>query len=155
MYPWTHFIYGLIFALIGIKVGLIDFNLAVFLVLFTLFVDLDHLINYFINKKSWNLFKAWNYYHEKKDINPERIFHSFFFVEIVLLLSIILYFINAGWSYVLFAGYIIHRVLDYLNEYLNLKIKYKKIKIKGLKIRVYAYEIVLDIIGLIVLVMLI
>lgn len=154
MYPWTHLIYGLIAGLIGLELGLININLAVVLVLISVFVDIDHLIFYYSRKKSWNVFKAWDYCVASKDMFPLPIFHRFWFVVLVLLLGIVLYFFNTGWSYVLLSGYFVHYVLDQINLCLLGKYKYNPLKIFGLNIRVYGYELILDIVGLVVIVVL-
>jgi len=150
MYPWTHLIYGLIFSLIGLEFGL-DFNLAVVLVLITVLLDIDHLVFYYSKKKSWNVFKAWNYCSASTDIINQPIFHKSLAALLVLLLGGVLYFFNTGWSYVLLAGYFVHYVLDKINLCLLGKYKYNPVRILGLNIRVYAYELILDIIGLVVI----
>ncbi len=155
MYPHTHFIFGLIFALIGLKLNLINIYLASVLVLLSVGLDIDHLIFYYSRQKNWNLKKCWNYCVLVKRTRKDLIFHSLSFLVLITLAGVVLYFIKPGWSYVFIGACLPHYFLDVLFDYLRRrKSDYLKIKKLGLVMFLSKYELALGIIGAVILVLL-
>lgn len=156
MYPWTHLIYGLIAAIAGFQLGLINVYMAVVLVVLTVLLDIDHLIYYYGKKRDLNLKRCWNYCVTQLKTRRNMLFHDWRFVIFAILLCVFLYFTKIGWSYVVWAGFFMHYLLDELSLFVRLvKNKIFKIKIFGLIMHLYSYEVLVDIIGLAVLIALI
>ncbi len=154
MYPHTHFIFALIAALIGLKLDLINLYLAVVLVLFSVLLDIDHLLLYHSIKKDWNLKRCWNTCIAEDYKRERMVFHCIYFVILLIMISAILYLMKSSWSYVLVAGYFPHYFLDHLHLHLRRKkYKFSKIKIFGLIMHLHKFELLLDFLSLIVLIL--
>jgi len=121
MLPKTHFIFGLIFALIIFylfpQINLTGF----FIILMSSFlIDIDHYLLYIIIKRDFNLKKSHKWFVDKRNyaltlpkekrrkLNPfPCIFHGFETTAILILLS----FVSVIFFYILL-GFLFHELLD-------------------------------------------
>ena len=120
MLPKWHFLYGYVFSIV--LVYFFDFSLFAGLVVFlsSVFIDLDHVLIYFLKTKNLNPWKFYSWsierkekfdlvsFEKRKDFKrPHYIFHGIEFLVLLVLLSslnIFFYWILLGVSF--------HLVLD-------------------------------------------
>ncbi len=159
MYPLTHFLVAFFIGLVLVKNGQFTLLQAVYTGLVGLLIDVDHFISFVIKKDDFSLKDAWNaavinYHGEYKFMRT--FLHHFIGFIIVSLLLIVLYFVGGQWFWILLIGYYSHIFLDYFNfrKWLKLKRKSVEFKEEGFLFRVPLYEVVLDIILVILLIFL-
>ncbi|MBR9705423.1 hypothetical protein GOV14_00135 [Candidatus Pacearchaeota archaeon] len=81
-----------------------------FLVLGGIIIDIDHLIYMIFREKLHNPKKIWKFHKQEYKINRPH-FYIFHFLEIILLLMLISYFIN-WYLYLIFVGFLLHWIID-------------------------------------------
>jgi hypothetical protein len=148
MYPFAHFLLPLLIGQILVKLNLFSYKLAFAAALVGLLLDVDHFVWYVYKYKSWNLRKAWNAdvrYHVQ-----ERTFihHKLGFV-IGTIITVILLIININIGLVAAIGFYSHFFLDHIPLNLfHIKGQIKE-NIDGFLVRIPIYEIIINIILLI------
>ena len=136
MLPKSHIIIGFVLTLIIFLIfpSLTIFG-AIIIFLSSFLIDFDHYLYFVINKKSFNLKKAYVWFVQKsaafKKLNKEEqekykrgiiIFHG---VECWVLLILLIIFFNKFFLFVLI-GIAIHMVLDFIDLYQNKQPLYVK-----------------------------
>jgi len=153
MYPPAHFFLPLLIGEILVKLGIFNHQLAIAAALVGLLIDVDHFIWYVYKYKSWSLKKAWNadvrYHVAERTFIHHKL--GFFLGTIII---IILFFINLNIGLVAAIGFYTHFFLDYVP--LNIFHMKKRIKenIDGFIVKIPVYEIIINIIliiGIIIL----
>ncbi|MFC1682003.1 metal-dependent hydrolase [Nanoarchaeota archaeon] len=144
MYPQSHFLFSLLVGLIVAKFGVFSYEVAFYIAVVAVLIDIDHLIAYFSKYKEMNLKDAWNYSVRGKYHGRTFIHHWIGFLVITLII-VGLYFFNLTWFYVLSIAYYSHMFLDY--AHLNvLKIKDKMIlRGWGFVEKINKFEVLFDI----------
>lgn len=103
MLPREHIILGFIFSVVAAV--LFKLNILSFIILFTCTwaFDIDHYLIYIINKKDWNLARAYRHMAKVRKMNEKRklnfilkdnkllLFHT---IEFIVLFSIVLFFLS-------------------------------------------------------------
>ena len=140
MLPHTHFLFGLLLAILGYWGGQFDKASAIILAIASVAIDVDHPIAYFIHHGKLRLKNAWN--NAAKQREHERTFiHTP--VGIVIISAILLLLMRFDIiAYVLFLAYFSHMLLDYL--YNKTYKPNKFVKILNIEIPIFFPEIVLD-----------
>jgi len=151
MLPVTHFLVGLLFGLIGVKLGLFSVLTAFFVGLFAVLIDIDHLISYFIRHREFSLKKCWNVSLGVEE-NLWTFIHYWKGFFVILFGLVVLSFFSLKVSYFIFAFYVPHFLLDQLHLYWVENKSFKVKKVFGMNILLYWLEIVLDlvVIGLLI-----
>lgn len=134
MLPKWHILYGYIFSLILIYFFNFSLFLGFIVFLSSIFIDLDHVLIYFIKTKNLNPVKFYDWSMNKRKTwacvpfekrgnfrTPHFIFHGLEF----LILLIILSFLHSFFFWILL-GVLFHLILDfteliYLREHLSIK----------------------------------
>ena len=153
MYPLTHFLVAFFIGLLMVKYNGFGYLHALYTGLFGLLIDVDHFIYYVTKKRDFNLRNAWNASVKYMFYGKDRMFihHlSGFFIMVCIL--VILFFISKIWFWIVFIGYFSHMVLDYI-EFVKWFGKDKKVKFNlfGFIIKVHIYELIFDMILVILL----
>ena len=122
MLPKWHFLFGYIFSLLLIY--FFKFSLLAGLVVFlsSVFIDLDHVLLYFLKTKNLNPFKFYSwairqrsdwlgleYKVRDKYTSPHFILHGIEFLALIIFLS----FIHVFFSWIL-TGVLFHLILDFI-----------------------------------------
>jgi hypothetical protein len=135
MLPKWHFLYGYIFSIILIY--FFNFSLFAGLIVFlsSVFIDLDHVLIYFLKTKNLNPYKFYNWSMKRKKawscinaekknefLKPHFILHGIEFLALVLILS---FFHN--FFFWIFLGVSFHLALDFVvifyeKEHLSIKL---------------------------------
>lgn len=125
--PKWHVLYGFIFSILLIE--FFDFPLIASLVVFlsAVFIDLDHVLIYYIETKNLNPFNFWKWSIKRKNAflsldktkrilfkQPHFLLHGIEFVFILLVLSI--FFLFFKWVLI---GVVFHLILDIINIIYN------------------------------------
>ena len=147
MLPITHFLVGLLFGLIGVRIGFFGYFGAFLIAILAVLIDFDHLITYYVRHKEWNLKRCWNVSLGVEE-NLWTFLHYWKGFFVILIFLIILGIFNLGWGYFLFSIYVPHFLLDQLHLYWVLNKGYKIHKIFGMNVIVYILEILLVLIVL-------
>jgi len=125
MLPKSHFLLGVVAAIVlyfGFEIGIL--GCLVFLIA-TIGIDVDHYLYYAYRKKDWNLRKAATWFIEKGEVfmkmskkKRSGIYSGFWFlhgIEVVVLTWLVGYFI---WElfYFVSAGFLFHLILDWIHQ---------------------------------------
>ena len=146
MYPLTHFLVGFLLGLV-----FLDVKLAFFAGLVALLLDLDHFIEFVLVKKRFSLREAWND-AVVKHVKYERSFlHHWKGFLLVSVLEVVLYFLSLDVFFVVLIGYYSHYLLDHVSYKTN---KFLKFKEKGFVFKIAWWEVVLDVVLVLILLML-
>ena len=143
MYPHTHFIFGLLLAILGIRLNIINIPLGAALVLFSVLIDLDHLAG----SLSVNPRKIWNNLVQGGDESKIYFMHSYLGFVIVTLIIFLLYFIDIRWMYVLGTAYYFHLSLDSFNRLITKETRTKKLF--GFTFMLPPYYFLADLVGIV------
>ncbi|MAG20314.1 hypothetical protein CL618_02675 [archaeon] len=150
MLPITHFLVGLLFGLLGMKLGFFNIYFAILVAILAVAMDVDHLISYYLRHKEWSLKKCWNVALGVEE-NLWTFIHYWKGFVVILLGLIGLSFFSLSISYFIFAFYVPHFLLDQLHLYWVMNRGYKIRKIFGMNILLYWLEIVIDLVVILLL----
>ncbi len=153
MLPHTHFLVGLIFGLIGIRLGLFNLWFAFLIAILSVLIDIDHLISYYKHKKKINLKECWNHtFQEHKRWHEWTFIHHWPTFLIITFFLLIFSTINFKLSYIVFAIYVPHFLIDHLHISIEHRKRDHKHKlIRGWLIPISYLEIIINLICLIIL----
>lgn len=151
MYPLTHFLISFFVGLFLVKSGYFSMLQALYTGLVGLLIDVDHFVYFVIKKKNLSFRDAWNA-AIRHSLDERTFIHHLPGFLIFNLLLIGLFFISKIWFWIFFIGYYSHMLLDYFNFKKWSEIKGNvKFKEEGFMFRIPKYEIVLDVIILILI----
>ncbi len=156
MFPQTHFLLPFFLAEILVKFNLLDHKAAILAGLLAVFIDIDHYVAYVINHryKDFSVKRAWNasVIKQKRDIT--FIHHPLAFIVVLIILAI-LYVYNNSWLLIIGLAYFPHLILDGIEGGLRkYNPRYFRIKKYGFMIDISYYELVLDIVLIISIIIL-
>ena len=150
MYPQTHFLLPFFIAEILVKLNILNHEYAILTGLIGVFIDIDHFIKFAVYHKDFNVKHAWNTAVVKHESERTFIHHKTGFF-LITIFNIILFFLNRTMFWVISLAYYSHMILD-------MKLDAKKIlniKEKGFIINLPVYELILDLLLVIGVVLLI
>ncbi|MEK6852487.1 MAG: hypothetical protein AABX59_01280 [Nanoarchaeota archaeon] len=153
MLPHTHFLVGIVFALLAWKSNFLSLAVALLIPLLAVAIDLDHFVIMLLKLKTINL-RVWN-----RAVNRQISLWSFihywpaFFV--ITSASILLYFVSPQYSYIIAASYVPHFLLDKLYKKLARGRERNIKQIFGINYYIYEFEIVFDLLLLVAIFLLI
>ncbi len=111
MHPITHLISSLLLALVLLPF----YGTGSFIILFSVFIDLDHILFYYQKSNKLNVFRAYKFFKEGKG---EKEFGSLFlFHNIEFLLILLLFYLMSPLMIFLLLGVLLHYALDMLYDY--------------------------------------
>ena len=149
MYPQTHFLVPFALAEILVKLGLFNHKLALIAGVVGVIIDLDHYLHRIIIHHDFSVKSAWNKAILQHDIHGERTFiHHWSGLVAVTIILLALFFLSWHVSVALFLGYYSHLFLDGLHLHIKKRWKFKE---GGLIFKIPVYEIILDIILVLIL----
>jgi hypothetical protein len=128
MYPKTHFIIGLFFALfiflIFPQIGIIGLSI---IVLSTVLIDVDHYIYYVYKKRDFNLKKAFQWFVDNgekylsfSDSKKKNVCFGICFlhgIELILVFFVLFYFFKFPFLLFVSTGFVFHQFLDAIDLY--------------------------------------
>ena len=150
MLPITHFLVGLLFGIMGVRLGFFSVLTAFVIAILAVVMDVDHLISYYLKHKEWSLKKCWNVSLGVEE-NLWTFIHYWKGFFVILLGLVILSFFSLKISYFIFAFYVPHFLLDQLHLYWVMNKDYKIKKIFGMNILLYWLEIIIDLVVILLL----
>jgi hypothetical protein len=111
MKPHTHLIAGIFLALFLFELGFLSFGYSVLLVVLTVLIDLDHLINFIHRTKKFSFDLLW------KDLNnPKHLKKTWFHFKkgrvLVVLLLVLILQLDFSLGITIFSAYFLHVFID-------------------------------------------
>jgi len=146
MYPWSHFLFGLLIGEILVKAGLFGQIAAFTLAILAVLVDLDHYLYYGIKHKNWSLANAWNAGSIKHEKGERTFIHHWKGFIVMTAVSAIIYLFSKVAGIIIASAYYSHLALDFCSwNFVGIK---GKEKIKGSKflLDIPKYEIFWDVV---------
>ena len=151
MYPQTHFLFSWLVALIFVKLNVINYKIAFFVVLLGVLIDLDHYFSYVIKYKKISFKQAWNN-HVKQSHREKNFMHNKIGFLVITLISILIYFINQNVFWILVLGYYSHMLMDFIQiRFLKFRNKIT-IHLLGFTEKITKTEVLFDVFLLIILI---
>lgn len=148
MYPSTHFLFPLAISLVLVLFGFFNYYQAILTAFLGAFVDIDHYLHRIIYNKDFSLKSCWNKAVAHIDKRERTIVHhEKGFIIITILIAILIIF-SLKYATIVALAYYSHFFLDNLHIKLKKKFKLKK---AGFKIQMPVYEIILNLILIILI----
>ncbi|RME54943.1 hypothetical protein D6777_02160 [Candidatus Woesearchaeota archaeon] len=147
MLPHTHFLLPFTIAYYLSSKGLMTFKMALLAGLVGVLIDLDHLLEYFLHTHKLSLIGVWNnslHFHRFKQ---RTIIHRWKGALLVTLLIILTFLISEVVALAIAIGYYSHLILDYV----YLKLGYFSFKLGKIYFKESYFEIILDVLFLLIL----
>jgi hypothetical protein len=144
MLPQTHFLFGIIAGLIGVKLQIIGLSDIFIVGIVAVLIDLDHLVMNVINYRSYNLVQIWNVSNlQKRDLRSRLHLRQGFFIVLPILLIISV--VNNAVGFILLGAYLSHLLIDAIQYVWPKSLKGLTFKI-GKTYTLYSYvNMVLDV----------
>ena len=150
MYPLTHFLFPFFIAQIFVKLNYLDYKLAIITGIIAVLIDLDHWIYRIIKFHEFNPKNAWNNAVKKHDPKERTFLHHKPGMILIASLTLILLFFSWKSALILALAYYSHILLD--NLHLKLK-SYLKMEEEGFIFKIPFYEIIFDLILILLIVL--
>ena len=143
MYPQSHFLVPVVFGGVLVHFGFVSWVVVILAGLVGVLVDIDHLFEHVIHARGdrWNLVKVWNQSMAFHRWRQRSFIHDASGVLLVTVLLCFLYFLSPLAVFVLGLGYYSHIILDHVHTNYFGKVKFS---LFGVQIREGIFEIVLD-----------
>lgn len=152
MYPQSHFLVPFLIGEVFVQLGGFSHTGAVIAGIIGMFVDIDHFIEFFFHHKVLSIRKSWNNAVLTKEKCPRTFVHRTSGCLITTALIAGLFMINKNnVAFALGLGYYTHMLLDSFDAYSIGRVF--KIKMRGFVMKISLFEIVFDIILLLVTIM--
>ena len=144
MYPQSHFLVPFIFVEFLSRFDFFSWKVAILAGIVGVLVDVDHLFEHVIHASGdrWNLLKVWNQAIVGHRWRERSFIHDTSGVLLITALLFFLYFLSPLAVFVIGSGYYSHILLDHVHTSYFGKVN---ISFLGLKIREGVFEIVLDV----------
>lgn len=135
MFSHTHLISGILFGLLGLEFNLIDFIDIISISFITVFMDIDHYIIYFFQKKNFSLKNFLNTVAQDHGGHHYRSFiHRAKFILLMATLTMLLAFFNTRFAYIIASAYFSHIALDIISSNKSRINHYKPLRIANITI---------------------
>ncbi|MFH1505787.1 MAG: hypothetical protein ABIE94_02255 [archaeon] len=144
MYPLSHFLLPFFIGEIFVEFGSFNHWMALFAALIGTFIDIDHLIEYIVRHKEVSVLHAWNAAVVKHESERSFIHHQLGYF-LVTGIVIILFFTDIIVFGIVAIGYYSHMLLDAPDPFKMKKVKFITLKEAGFVVKLPRYELILDI----------
>jgi hypothetical protein len=132
MYPHMHLIVGFLFGVIGLKLGIIQPNDIIIIVILSVLIDFDLYLSYLFHYKDANLRRFLNFAVSKAD-NHKTIIHNLSGIALMVPLIFVIAWFDLRLGYILIVSYLPHMILDHIDLVNKRLVEYKVTEVFGVK----------------------